>query len=329
MMLEYSHSGSRWVDFGRRGIAVTPGAIRAFVLDRWRCRDISLSGLRSFAGGLRRVTRVLPVALMPEHVFDRWAAQGWPECWVTYRPNGMSCLIIIPGERVIRVPRADCARMQAQFVTAAAVQSQFSDVAPRVLEVGDGGTYIAEAHLSLSRGWIGESEIEATVRRMHEIAPHRTTQVSALVSAMLSGLDLSHGIHGFATDLCARHGESHVPIRQVHGDLMPHNLWRRSDGRLVALDWEFSREAPASYDLWHLNFLPWLRGEITLDRWMKIFARQLDRCLPFERPKVWLHHRLNTLSTGAFLLRTGYEAYVPEKMAAIVRLSGSDLRQGR
>jgi len=319
-MTAESGDGRRWVDFQHRGVAVTLGALPVFLADRWRLRGNGLRGLRSFAGGLRPASRALPSTPIPEHVFQLWAAQGRPECWITYRPNGLSCLIIIPSERVIRVPRADCALIQAQFVAAAATQSLFRELAPEVLKVGDGGTHIEEAHLSLSRGCIRDGEIEAAVRRMHVIVPHRMAQVSAVVSAMLVGLDLPRGLQEFATDLCARYGESRVPMGQVHGDLMPHNLWRRRDGRLVALDWEFSREAPASYDLWHLHFMPWIEGEISLAEWMALFSGQLDRCLPDQASQAGLNRRLNALSTAAFLLRTGYNGFVPTKLDATLQL---------
>lgn len=313
-------AGRRWVDFRHRGVAVTPGAMRAFIADRWRVSGHGLKGLRSFAGGLRRGSRAAASAVMPPHVFDLWSAQGRPDCWINYRPDGMSCLIIIPGDRVIRVPRVNSAAMRTQFAAAAATQSRFPELAPRVLETGNGGTHSVEAYLSLSGGTIGEADVETMFGQMEAVSPRRIEPASALVSSMLAGLDLPEAVARGAADLCRAEGASRVALRPVHGDLVTHNLWRREDGGLVAVDWEFSREAPATYDLWHLNLMPWIRGEITLDEWMTAFTGQLTRCLPDEVARVRLHHRLNALSTAAFLLRTEYGAFVPEKLGGLERL---------
>ena len=197
-------------------------------------------------------------------------------------------------------------------------QQACAGIAPRVLDWDDG--CFREEFVAIRRLRRNHTAVSRAAAAVRSDATCESRTIGSLVDDWLDRPQ-AHGAIRQEVARCLKEvGGVAVPVGLVHGDLLPRNLFRRGDGALVALDWEFSRRAPATYDFWHEHFWCWIEGKITRSEWRAAFAKSLRKYAPETASFAEAHDAANILSTYAFFAGKSNGAHAPVKVAAARQL---------
>ena len=224
-----------------------PGSLSRYL--RWRVRRrapgqrLHRLPLRELWGMGALSPRSEPLVRVLELARELGVKPGW------VRVGGDSQRIQLFGRegrqvvQCLREDAGDCAREQA-------VRRSVGMLAPRIFQRSSSGRGWAEEWIagpSIPAGRGLRLAFKALCERLYR--PRELSREEALERLRRRGLDdeQRHLLERIGTLLPRR-----LPFSQVHGDLWPGNMITRDGGEsgLVLLDWEYTRQAPLSYDVW-------------------------------------------------------------------------------
>jgi hypothetical protein len=132
------------------------------------------------------------------------------------------------------------------------VRQGVGELAPTVLAVSESQDAFVEAWVPHSRVKRGKEPVGPIIGELERSLYHdRIVRSSAVINGLMKdGGTVGGLVEGIGEALAASLPDE-LPMSRVHGDLSPNNVSATADGALQLLDWEYTREAVRTYDLWH------------------------------------------------------------------------------
>ena len=209
------------------------------------------------------------------------------------------------------------------------IRGRVGDLAPAVVRVAEGKDAFVEAWAPHSRSLQSRVSLDRIASHLARVLyGNEQAQSRNVVDSLRSARGSWNGLPCEIAAALIANLPDEVPVSQIHGDLSPRNMNVRRGGTLQLLDWEYTRSAVRTYDVWHYLYearrnagsLGQFTAEFTLT-----FAACLGAlgCLDLQRYAHGLHvlHLVERLS---FLCRVVDE----ERVTVLANILRADIADG-
>lgn len=198
----------------------------------------------------------------------------YPFSWARYAADGMRMQLFDAPARTIRsvAVQPDQTRLEQEM----RIRRRMCDASPPVIDYDARGGWILEPWLKLKEQGFDLDLLKAAVSLLRQnLYEPLAVPVKDHVATLGGGIDADAVIR-----FLALRGLQTVQVSDVHGDLWHGNLCRDQQGRLLILDWEYTRSCGMSQDVWFFLAQRQIANNLPFDdQFMAAFAQSVTTCL--------------------------------------------------
>ena len=301
-----------WCDLKRRGVAVRLEKLPYYFA--WlRCSWRTTGYLRAVAAHVvgAVVTRTAP---FPGRLAEACSSAGLRPSWFRYRIDGGRYQAVCVEERRL----LSCARSEndiEKVVNILAAYRAYPDLVPEVIDADDGQGWYVERFIDIHQG--EEEMVDSALERLRSAYKAEPARLGDIWQRMQDRT--TEGLPTWISRFMEANAEWQIPVARVHGDLCAANVGIDAEtGQLVLMDWEYSRTAALSYDLWHALFDRCRAGALTPERFAEAFEESAEHLLGLSAAEARVHHVLNAVDAYTFYI--GQTTIPKQKIALAIAL---------